>query len=136
MTSTLRRTTAVLGSAALLAGGFAAFAGPASATDRPASRITVSASDSEVDPGEQFALRGRLTTEGGRALAGGVVRVQTFRDGAWEDLPGAQVTTNDEGRYRVRVVLSQKGERGLRVVGNPAGTRLRNARALTSVQVG
>ncbi len=52
------------------------------------------------------------------------VKVQARRDGAWIQLTGARVTTNDNGGYRVRLILSQTGKRVLRVVGvTPRGTR-------------
>jgi hypothetical protein len=105
------------------------------ATGDPApSRISVRASDYNPDQGEQFRLRGRMLSEG-NPVAGVKVRVQTFRDGGWVPLKGAVVTTNDEGRYRVRVVLVQDGDRDLRVVANPAGDDIRTARAYTVVRV-
>lgn len=61
--------------------------------------------------------------------------MQTLRGGEWTNLSGARVTTGSDGRYRVRVVLGQKGERDLRVVGDPAGTRLANSRARIDVFV-
>jgi hypothetical protein len=55
--------------------------------------------------------------------------------GGWENLSGAVVSTNSEGRYRVRVILFAGGDRDLRVVGNPAGDDIRNSRAYTVVRV-
>lgn len=138
MQKTLRRTTAGLGAVVTATTAFA-LAGPVGAADavtRPASRITVHTSDTTPQSGEQFVLGGRLTTRSGRALAAGVVRVQTLRSGEWSDLSGARVTTGSDGRYRVRVILFQRGDRDLRVVGNPAGHRLRNSRARIDVTVG
>ena len=88
---------------------------PAEAADMASSRVTLRASDHEVDPGEQFVLRGRMTSEGD-AVAGSPVRVQAYRAGGWVSLRGAVVSTNDNGYYRVRVVLSSGGDRDLRVV--------------------
>ena len=110
---------------------------PAVATtsdDLAPSRISVRASDYNPDQGEQFLLRGRMLSEG-KPVAAVKVRVQTYRDGGWEQLNGAVVTTSDEGRYRVRVVLFQDGDRDLRVVANPAGQDIRSARGYTVVRV-
>lgn len=100
---------------------------PAQAADVAASRVTVHASDYDVRSGEQFRLRGILKSEG-EPVADATVRVKTFRNGEWVRLRGAVVTTNDEGRYRVRVILQMKGERQLRVVANPQGDDIRTAR--------
>jgi len=136
MQNHLRRTTAagalVAASTALV---LALPGGSASAADRPASRITVHTSDTTPQSGQQFVLTGRLTTAAGNALTNGAVRVQTLRGGAWTNLTGAQVTTGSNGGYRVRVILSQKGTRDLRVVGDPAGDSLRNSRARIDVTV-
>jgi hypothetical protein len=101
---------------------------PAQSADLAGSRITVNASDADVRSGEQFRLRGILKSEGA-PVAGATVRVKTYRDGAWLRLRGAVVSTNDEGRYRVRVVLRMKGERALRVVAVPKEEDIRKARA-------
>ena len=44
-------------------------------------------------------------------------------------------TTDADGRYRVRVILVQDGDRDLRVVANPPGDDIRTARAYTVVRV-
>lgn len=106
----------------------------ATAATAASSRITVRASDYEVDPGEQFLLRGRLTSDGA-AVPGATVRVQTWRNGGWVRIPGAVVSTDRDGRYRVRIVLSSGGDRDLRVVGNPVGDDIRTARTATVVRV-
>lgn len=134
-TGSLTAATATI-TAALAAGSVVAGTVAADAATRPASRITVSASDTTPQSGEQVVLRGRLTTATGAALAGGLVKVQTLRGDSWVDLAGARVTTGERGYYRVRVVLSQRGERELRIVGDPAGTTLRNSRARLDVTVG
>ena len=133
MTSTLRRTAAVV---ATVSAGLAVAAPSAQAAQAaPAkSQITVRASDSEVRPGEQFVLRGRMTSLDS-PVADATVRVQTFRAGGWHRLPGAMVSTGSDGRYRVRVVLSSGGDRDLQVVGDPAGAKVRVARATTVVRV-
>ncbi|UMG93884.1 hypothetical protein [Nocardioides sp. TF02-7] len=86
----------------------------------------MAASDTTPASGEQFVLTGRLTGPLGQGRAG-VVKVQTLRGGTFVDLTGARVSTDGDGDYRVRVVLGQTGPRVLRVVGNPAGSDLRNA---------
>jgi hypothetical protein len=136
-----RRTVAV---AASLAAGAAvvslvptaAAAGAAAGTAAGAkSAITVRASDHhEVDPGEQFVLRGRMSSQGS-PVAGATVRVQAYRAGGWEPLSGAVVRTGSDGRYRVRVVLFSGGDRDLRVVGRPESDRIRVARGYTVVRV-
>lgn len=128
MRSTLLVATALTAAASALT------VAPALADAPAPSRITVHPSTSDPDQGEHFVLRGRLRSEG-EPVAGATVRVQTWRDGGWQRLKGAVVTTGDEGRYRVRVILFQDGDRDLRVVGNPAGDDIRTARATTVVRV-
>ncbi len=129
---TARRSGALV--AAVAAASTVLVGAPAEAADMASSRVTLRASDHEVDPGEQFVLRGRMTSEGD-AVAGSPVRVQAYRAGGWVNLRGAVVSTNDNGYYRVRVVLSSGGDRDLRVVANPAGDTIRTARAYTVVRV-
>lgn len=100
---------------------------PAQSAEIAQSRITVRSSDYDVASGEQFRLRGRLTSEGD-PVPDATVRVKTFRNGEWVRLEGAVVSTNEEGRYGVRVILQMKGERRLRVVGNPKGDDIATAR--------
>lgn len=78
--------------------------------------ITVRVSDSTPASGEQFIARGKLIM-GGLPAGDHVVKVQTWRDGAWEQISGAKMHTSSDGTYRMRLILSQKGERTLRVVG-------------------
>lgn len=107
----------------------------AAAVEGRPSTITVRASDHhEVDPGEQFVLRGRMSSQG-HPVSGADVRVQAFRDGTWHPLSGALVQTGADGRYRVRVVLQSGGDRDLRVVGRPRSERIRVARGYTVVRV-
>lgn len=97
-------------------------------------RISVHASDSTPASGEQFVVRGTFGTTSA-AASDRPVKVQAYRDGAWHQLTGARVMTNDEGVYRCRVILSQTGKRVLRVVGvAPEGSR--NAFHKFSVTVG
>jgi hypothetical protein len=89
----------------------------------------------QVDPGEQFVIRGRLTSEG-EPVAGAPVRVRTWTEDGFTNVKGARVTTDREGRYRVRIVLFRKGDRLLHVIGNPAGDDIRTARRHVLMQVG
>lgn len=120
-----RRAAAVIGTLATAASIGSIV--PAQSAEVADSRITVRSSDYDVRSGEQFVLRGRLMSEGS-PVSDATVRVKTYRDGSWVRLKGAVVSTNDEGRYRVRVVLSMKGDRKLRVVGSPQGEDIRTAR--------
>ena len=87
------------------------------------SRISVFVSDSTPASGEQFVAHGKFFVAGDPA-EDRPVKVQAWRDGSWTQLTGARVVTNDDGAYRVRLILSQTGERDLRVVGvSPEGTR-------------
>ena len=126
------RRTAVLAATALAATGLAA--APALALDPAPSRVSAVASDTTVVSGEQFVIRGRMLSEG-RPVAGAPVQIKSYDGGRWVALSGARVTTNSEGRYRVRVVLSRKGDRLLRAVANPAGDSIRTARRNVEVAV-
>ena len=127
-----RRTALALATTAVAATLTAA---PATAEDPAPSRVTAIPSQFEVDPGEQFVIRGRMKSEG-EPVGDAVVRVRTYLDGKWVDIKGARVTTNDEGRYRVRIVLYRKGDRLLRVVANPVGDDIKTAKAQVLRQVG
>ena len=117
MTSTTRRLAVVAGAATLASLGVAM--SPAQACACSDERIVAHVSDTTPDSGETFRVHGRWTRVG-QPVVGHTVKVQTRRDGAWEDITGARVSTSTEGRYAVRVVLSQTGERTMRVVGiNP-----------------
>jgi hypothetical protein len=132
MVHTTRRSLGMIGA---LAAATTLLAGvPAQAGETAPSRVTLHRELGPFASGEQFVLRGRLTSQG-EPVPGATVRVKTFRDGGWVRLRGAMVTTNDAGRYRVRVVLVQKGDRDLRVVADPAGQAIRTARAETVVSV-
>jgi hypothetical protein len=119
-------------------------AAPAQGAVVTGSSITVKASDSDVRSGEQFRLRGiyrvwletdRPERVGADLLPDATVRVRTYRKGDWVRLRGAVVTTDDEGRYRIRVVLRMKGERALRVVATPEDPTFPKARADIVVNV-
>ena len=119
---TAAAAVAAAGSLAVVSGvvGIAA-AADAAAPARP--RISVFVSDSTPASGQQFVVRGKFFVAGDPA-EDRPVKVQTLRNGSWTQLTGARVTTNDDGAYRVRVILSQTGARELRIVGvSPQGSR-------------
>lgn len=89
---------------------------PAQAVSDSDTRITVRVSDETPASGQTFRIRGRFIEDGSPAI-NQPVKAQTRRDGQWVPLRGARIHTNDEGRYRMRLVLSQRGKRLLRVVG-------------------
>jgi hypothetical protein len=110
----IRRGLSTALAAGMLVGG-AAFGTYASAEGASA-RITAHPSDDTVNSGEQFRVRGLFTINGSPALDR-TVKIQSWNGGRWEDLRGARVSTGDDGRYRVRVILSREGDRRLRAVG-------------------
>ena len=112
--STTRRTAALLAPLAALPLALGTMSPADAAQDR--ARITASASDATPASGQTFHVSGRLTRDGD-GLAGRTVKVQTLRDGAWTNLTGARMDTSSTGGYDLRVVLSQTGQRTLRVVG-------------------
>lgn len=103
--STLAVATAMVG-----------FVAPAQACACDDAEIRVRVSDPTPASGQQFRARGLLIM-GGLPAPDHTVKVQARRGGQWVPLRGARVETNDEGRYRVRLVLSQRGARVLRVAG-------------------
>ncbi len=115
MTTTTRRTAALLAPLAALPLALGTLV-PAEAAQGDRARITASVTDTTPASGQTFRVTGRLT-RGGEAVAGWTVKVQTLRDGSWSNLTGARMSTSDRGRYKLRVVLSQTGQRTLRVVG-------------------
>lgn len=112
---TFHRHTALLAALAAvpLSAGLLA---PAQAADPPRARITASVTDSTPASGQTFRVSGRLARDG-TAVAGRTVKVQTLREGTWNDLTGARMATSTTGRYDLRVILGQTGRRTLRVVG-------------------
>lgn len=126
-----RRTTAVIGTIAAAA-SVVGVAPAQSATLAP-SRVTVFSTDYTPASGQTFRLFGAVWSEGVRVPA--TIRVKTFRNGEWVQLPGAVMQTNRDNRYRIRIVLQMKGERLLRVIGNPKGDDIRTARKTITVTV-
>jgi hypothetical protein len=140
MTRSTARGSAVryagIASAAAVAASLLVAGPAATATDLAPSRVTAHPSDDHPASGEQFVIRGRLTSEGA-PIAGAVVHLRSYNltNGTWSNLKGARVTTNSEGRYRVRVILSMKGGRRLMAVANPPGDDIKTARRIVSVIV-
>jgi hypothetical protein len=78
--------------------------------------ITVKVSDSTPASGQQFIVRGKLTM-GGLPADDHVVKVQSKLSGRWQQISGARMTTDADGRYRLRLILQTTGKRELRVLG-------------------
>jgi hypothetical protein len=85
-------------------------------TAAPSAHITAHPSKDSVDSGEQFRVRGLFTINDSPAIDR-KVKIQSLNANGWQDLQGARVSTGDDGRYGVRVILSREGERQLRAVG-------------------
>jgi hypothetical protein len=96
--------------------------------------ISVRVSDSTPASGQQFVARGSLVI-GGRPAPAHTVKVQTLLGGQWKPIAGARVTTDADGRYRVRLILSTKGDRVLRVVGLGRGADEKTERKRFTVRV-
>lgn len=120
MTTTLRRTAALLAPTTALPLALGLLAAPAQAADREPARITASVTDATPGTGQTFHVAGRLTRDGD-PVAGRTVRVQARRDGGWENLTGARMTTSSQGGYDLRLVLGQRGYRTLRVLARLPG---------------
>ena len=131
MNTTARRVTALVGSIAAAATMTAT--APAGAVTLAPSRITVHATDTTPASGQLFRLQGGVWSSGERVPA--IVRVKTFRHGAWVQLPGAVVKTNRDDRYNLGVRLQMKGQRLLRVIGDPIDPDISTARRTITVTV-
>lgn len=109
-----------LTAAVVVAAGLTALPAYAAEAAAPA-QITARVTDSTPASGETFRVAGVLTRDGD-ALAGKKVQVQTLRDGVWKNISGASMATSSSGKYNLRLILSQKGKRNLRVVATLPGT--------------
>ncbi len=137
MSRTIARAAAALLSAGVLVAGTVAVSAPAdaaSADSRTRAHITAHPSDSTVDSGEQFIVRGRFTVDG-HAAGGRTVKIQQLVGDDWRAVEGAHVRSQGDGTYRVRVILFTEGNRVLRSVGEAPGG-LRNAYNRFGVVVG
>ncbi len=124
MNKRILRTVTTVAAAGALAAGTVVVASPADAAPRRA-HITAHPSDSTVDSGEQFVVRGRFTVDG-HAAGSRPVKIQRWTGGGWQPVTGAHVQSRSDGTYRVRVILFTDGNRVLRAVGEAPGG-LRNA---------
>lgn len=131
MNRTSRCATALV--ATMAAGISLAGVSPAQSETLAPSRVTVTSTDYTPASGETFRLYGAVWSEGDRVPA--TIRVKTYRDGKWVQLSGAVMHTNRYDRYRIRIVLQMKGERLLRVIGNPDDDGIATARKTITVNV-
>ena len=131
MNTTARRVTALVGTIAAAATMTAT--APAGAATLAPSRITVHATDTTPASGQLFRLQGAVWSSGETVPA--VVRVKTFRNGAWHQLPGAVMKTNRDNRYNLGIRLQMKGQRLLRVIGDPVDPDISTARKTITVTV-
>ncbi len=118
MNTTARRVTALIGAIAATATMTAT--APAGAATLAPSRITVHATDTTPASGQLFRLQGAVLSSGETVPA--TVRVKTFRTGRGCSSPDAVVKTNRDNRYNLGVRLQMKGQRLLRVIGDPVGS--------------
>lgn len=131
MNRTARHATALV--ATLAAAVSLTGVSPAQSETLAPSRVTVTSTDYTPASGETFRLYGAVRSEGERVPA--TIRVKTYRNGEWVQLDGAVMHTNRYDRYRIRIVLQMKGERLLRVIGNPDGDDIATARKTITVNV-
>lgn len=131
MNTTARRVTALIGAIAATATMTAT--APAGAATLATSRITVHATDTTPASGQLFRLQGAVWSSGETVPA--TVRVKTFRNGAWVQLQGAVMKTNRDNRYNLGIRLQMKGERLLRVIGDPVDPDISTARTTITVTV-
>ncbi len=108
---------AAIAPVAMLSG--AAQAAPSHSTSATSS-ITVKVSDKTPRAGQTFRISGLFTLRGKPANHGTVKAQEMFKD-KWVQLKGAIVQTNSTGQYGMRLILSAKGDRDLRVVGVVSG---------------
>ena len=114
-TTFARRAAAVVGT--LAAATSLVAVAPAQSMTLTPSRVTATATDTTPASGQTFRIHGAVWSEGEKVPA--IIHVKTFRDGHWIQLSGATMRTNRDDLYNIRVILQMKGERQLRVVGDP-----------------
>lgn len=119
--------------AAIPLSAVAAFAAGSAEAAAPHASITAMVSDPTPASGKAFTVSGTFT-ENNKAAAGQVVKIQTLRNGTWQPITGARERTTGAGGYKLKVILSSKGARQLRVVGVGTGHE-RNARQPFAVTV-
>ena len=131
MNTTARRAAALIGTIA--AATTMTATAPAGAATLTATRITVHATDTTPASGQLFRLQGAVWS--GDETVPATVRVKTFRNGAWVQLPGAVMKTNRDNRYNLGIRLQMKGQRLLRVIGDPVDPDISTARQTITVTV-
>lgn len=110
----LRRTAGAVALATLVP--LSVVAPAAAQTSTFTASITAHASDTTPAAGQTFRVRGLFMINGDPA-EGHLVKIQELRMGAWHPLKGAQIRANEDGHYRLRLVLRLKGQNLLRAVG-------------------
>lgn len=110
----LRRTAGAVALATLAP--LSVVAPTAAQTSTFTASITAHASDTTPAAGQTFRVRG-LFMINGHPAEGHLVKIQELRMGSWHPLKGAQIRANEDGHYRLRVVLRLKGKNLLRAVG-------------------
>ena len=131
MKTNARRATAMVGTIAAAATLVAT--SPAQSATLASSRVTAQSTDYTPASGQTFSLYGAVWSAGHRVPA--TIRVKTFRNGTWVQLAGAVMQTNRFDRYRIRVILQMKGQRQLRVVGDPRPAGIRTSHKDLTVTV-
>jgi hypothetical protein len=131
MNITARRTAATVGTAVVATSVLAL--SPAQAAAPAPSSVTVNTTDATPASGQTFRLFGAVSSGGVRVAA--TIHVKTLQNGHFVQLPGAVVSTNNENRYRVRIILQRKGPRQLRVVATPKSPDIATSRNTITVTV-
>ncbi len=128
-----RRTAGALVALAAAAGLAVPAGAQAAAPTLTPSRTTVHTDDTTPAAGVRFHLFGAVWSQGERVPA--TVRVKTFRQGHWQQLPGAVQQTNRNNRYRLHIALQMTGERMLKVIGDPRDPDIATSRTTITVTV-
>lgn len=131
MNNTARTAAASIGAIAL--GTSVLALSPAQAATPAPSSVSVNTTDSTPASGQTFRLFGAVTSGGVRVPA--TIHVKTLQNGHFVPVRGAVVSTNSENRYRVRIILSRKGQRQLRVVADPKSPNISTSRNTITVTV-
>jgi hypothetical protein len=127
----IRMSAAVIGTMAAAGAGLAV--SPAQASSGVASHVTAQATDTTPSSGQTIRVSGTVSSKGDGVP--GTITVKAFKSGKWVPLTGVKMHTDSAGNYTIRVVLSAKGERQLRVVANPDAPGIGTSRSTFSVTV-
>jgi hypothetical protein len=107
---------------------------PAATVAPTASHVTATPSTTTPASGETFRVRGAVLTDKDVRVPA-TIHVKTWRNGRWVQLRGAVMHTNRDNGYHMRIILQMKGERQLRVVGDPDSATIATARTTFTVTV-